>query len=218
MSWLLPMVDLLTFQEYSIEDFNEEILELVIIEINNYIKAEPYSFRLLISLLSDSIESRLYKNAITGYYISKGFKIVNYEDCIYLDWARPNVYLQKNKKPTFKNLGNHFDAADLYLSLTDNKDLRSVSYLTLAYRVNREVAVMEANNVDSRVISLDISTTLTADQLNSMYAPELLKYSLENDTVNLSFVDYGNLRIQVNSIPDVYPDIEYKILFGTTYP
>ena len=71
-------IQLTTFQTMSSTEFDQTVLNSVIQEINQIIKDNMMEFRLTFELIADSLEAKLYKNAITGYYINTGFKIVNY--------------------------------------------------------------------------------------------------------------------------------------------
>ena len=77
-------IQLTTFQTMSNSEFDQTVLNSAIEEMNQNIKDNMNEFRLTFELSDDSLAYKLYKNAITGYYINKGFKIVNYSGFIYI--------------------------------------------------------------------------------------------------------------------------------------
>ena len=97
-------IQLTTFQTMSSTEFDQTVLNSVIQEINQIIKDNMMEFRLTFELIADSLEAKLYKNAITGYYINKGFKIVNYLGFIYIDWSHPNVHINTPASPLYNVL------------------------------------------------------------------------------------------------------------------
>lgn len=212
------MIELTTFQHNLEEDYNDNTLRSAIIEINTLIKQHAFDFRILIKFKSDSIESKLYKNALTGYFISTGFKIVNFDEFIYIDWGNPTVHITALIDSKIVNriewLGNYFKAEDLYLIITSNNDMSLVSYRVIKHYVKNS---LKNTNKNTDVISLCLSTTLTADVMNSLFAPTLLKLSYDFPTTHLTFLDGGLFQITKGKLPEKYTNIPYEVLFGTKY-
>ena len=215
------MIQLNTFRQMSIYDYDNNILEEAILEINNHIKLNAGSFRLLFEFESTSIESRLYKNVITGYYIKNGFKIVAHPNFLFIEWSRVSVN-PHSCNPSFNNinlLGDHFTAEELYFYITNNADLRKISYRVMLHYITTEIKKMKNNGLSESKISFGVSSTISGTNLNNMFAPEL-KYLNETFTdVHFSFLDGVLLRIRLDNLPEEYTDIPIEVLYGSRiYP
>lgn len=209
------MFKLDTFQNYADTEFNEQVLDAATLEIIRLIKANATSFRIVIDITSDTIDYKLYKNAITYYFMKIGYKIVNYPTFLYIDWGRVNFYQQNYVgKPSLDSLGDSFTAYDLYAYLTDSNDLRGLSYRILEYQVNRDVANMKWYGQTTKISTFGLQCTMEADLLNAMFAPELALYAKRNPNTLLSFVDGGNIRITRDTPAVLYTDIPIKVMFG----
>lgn len=211
------MISLVTFQDNGMDVFDEGVLDTSIIEINNFIKQNATQFRMLIEFQADSVDAKIYKNAIIRYYLNAGYKVVAYPTYIYIDWGRINVYQQVTPyvRP-ISDFGNHFTAADLYLALTDNKDMRKISFRTLQHQVNKELKAMTLSGRSTSIISLGVATTMSPSSLNNMFAPDLALYSHKNGSdVHLTFIEGGNLKITMYEQAEEYTDIPVEVLFGT---
>lgn len=211
-------IQLTTFQTMSSTEFDQTVLNSVIQEINQIIKDNMIEFRLTFELIADSLEAKLYKNAITGYYINKGFKIVNYLGFIYIDWSHPNVHINKPTSPLYNVLNTTFTAEELYLYITSNNDYRFISYRILKYYVDQEIKAMKILGQQESIITIGLSSTLSAESLNKMFAPELLKTNDYYPDVELTFMSGGLFKIILYTIPVLYTDLPYEILFGTRRP
>ena len=211
-------IQLTTFQTMSSTEFDQTVLNSVIQEINQIIKDNMMEFRLTFELIADSLEAKLYKNAITGYYINKGFKIVNYLGFIYIDWSHPNVHINKPTSPLYNVLNTTFTAEELYLYITSNNDYRFISYRILKYYVDQEIKAMKILGQQESIITIGLSSTLSTESLNKMFAPELLKINDYYPDVELTFTSGGLFRIILYTIPVLYTDLSYEILFGTRRP
>lgn len=211
------MISLVTFQDNGMDVFDEGVLDTAIIEINNFIKQNAIQFRMLIDLQAESVDAKIYKNAIIRYYLNAGYKVVGYPTYLYIDWGRVNVYQQTTTfvRPVTE-LGNHFIASDVYLALTDNKDMRKISFRTLQYQVNKEIKAMILSGRTTSIISLGVNTTIAPMIMNNMFAPDLALYSHKNGSdVHLTFTEGGNLKITMYEQAEEYTDIPVEILFGT---
>lgn len=215
------MIQLTTFQELPGTEFNNATLQSAIVEINNAIKENAMTFRILIDFDSGTIESKLYKHGLTGYFLSRGFKIVNYPKYMFIDWSSPTVYtsspIDDRTITDINYLGNYFRADELYLILTANFDMKKISYRVMRYYILNEIKLMATTSSETSTISLGVPTELSGQDLNSLLSPELLKLSYDFPDVLLSFEDAGLLSITLNSVPELYTDIPYEILFGTRY-
>lgn len=211
------MIQLNTFRQMSSNDYDNNILQEAILEINGHIKDNGGLFRLLFEFESDSIESRLYKNALTGYYIKKGFKIVTYPSFLFIDWSRVavNSYAGNPDYSKLEFLGDHFTAQDLYFYLTNNVDLRKISYRVMLHYITTEINKMMRNGISESKISFGVSSTISAEYLNNMFAPELKYLNETFNNVHLSFLDGVILRIRLDDIPEEYTDIPIEILYGS---
>ena len=188
-------IQLTTFQTMSSTEFDQTVLNSVIQEINQIIKDNMMEFRLTFELIADSLEAKLYKNAITGYYINKGFKIVNYLGFIYIDWSHPNVHINKPTSPLYNVLNTTFTAEELYLYITSNNDYRFISYRILKYYVDQEIKAMKILGQQESIITIGLSSTLSTESLNKMFAPELLKINDYYPDVELTFTSGGLFKI-----------------------
>jgi hypothetical protein len=56
---------------------------------------------------------------------------------------------------------------------------------------------------------------MTAEQLNNLFAPDLMKINMTYSDVMFSFVDGGLFKITLNSVAEIYTEIPYEVLFGT---
>lgn len=211
-------IQLTTFQTMSSTEFDQTVLNSVIQEINQIIKDNMMEFRLTFELITDSLEAKLYKNAITGYYINKGFKIVNYLGFIYIDWSHPNVHINKPTSPLYNVLNTTFTAEELYLYITSNNDYRFISYRILKYYVDQEIKAMKILGQQESIITIGLSSTLSTESLNKMFAPELLKINDYYPDVELTFTSGGLFKIILYTIHVLYTDLSYEILFGTRRP
>jgi hypothetical protein len=211
-------IQLTTFQTMSSTEFDQTVLNSVIQEINQIIKDNMMEFRLTFELIADSLEAKLYKNAITGYYINKGFKIVNYLGFIYIDWSHPNVHINKPTSPLYNVLNTTFTAEELYLYITSNNDYRFISYRILKYYVDQEIKAMKILGQQESIITIGLSSTLSTESLNKMFAPELLKINDYYPDVELTFTSGGLFKIILYTIHVLYTDLSYEILFGTRRP
>lgn len=211
------MIQLNTFRQMSNNDYDNNILQEAILEINNHIKDNSGLFRLLFEFESDSIESRLYKNALTGYYIKNGFKIVTYPTFLFIEWSRVTVnsYAGNPDYSRISLLGDHFTAQDLYFYLTNNVDLRKISYRVMLHYVTTEITKMRNNGISESKISFGVSSIISAEYLNNMFAPELKYLGETFKDVNLSFLDGVILRIRLDDMPEEYTDIPIDILYGS---
>lgn len=196
-------------------EFDDGILDDTIIEINILIKENATTYRLLIEFQAETVEDKIYKNGIIHYYLIRGYKVVAYPTFIYIDWGRVNVYQEiKPFVRPINQLGNHFTGVDLYLALTNNKDMRKISFRSLQYVVDREVKAMNLSGRSTGIISFDISTIMTVASLNNMFAPDLALYSSKHPDTHLTFVEGGNLKISLGEPPELYTDIPLEVLFG----
>lgn len=211
-------IQLTTFQTMSGSEFDQTVLNSVIQEMNQSINDNMNEFRLTFELTVDSLEAKLYKNAITGYYINKGFKIVNYSGYIYIDWSHPNVHINTPTSPLYKVLSTSFTAEELYLYITSNNDYRFISYRILKYYVDQEIKAMKILGQQESIISIGLSSTLSDELLNKMFAAELLKINDYYPDVELTFASGGLFKIILYTIPVLYTDLSYDILFGTRRP
>ena len=211
-------IQLTTFQTMSNAEFDQTVLNSVIEEMNQNIKDNMNEFRLTFELSDDSLAYKLYKNAITGYYINKGFKIVNYSGFIYIDWSHPNVHINSSASPLYKVLSNSFTAEELYLYITSNNDYRFISYRILKHYVDQEIKAMKILGQQESIITIGLSSTLSTESLNKMFAPELLKINDYYPDVELTFTSGGLFKIILYTIPVLYTDLPYEILFGTRRP
>ena len=211
-------IQLTTFQTMSSTEFDQTVLNSVIQEINQIIKDNMMEFRLTFELIADSLEAKLYKNAITGYYINKGFKIVNYLGFIYIDWSHPNVHINTPASPLYNVLNTTFTAEELYLYITSNNDYRFISYRILKYYVDQEIKAMKILGQQESIITIGLSSTLSTESLNKMFASELLKINDYYPDVELTFTSGGLFKIILYTIPVLYTDLPYEILFGTRRP
>lgn len=212
------MIQLASFQEITSSEFDEVILQKIIVEMHSVIKENANLFRLQIELNTDSLEAKLYKNSLTGHFMSKGFKIVNFNEFMFVDWSCPNIHPTANPAFVQHNvnyIGTFFTAEELYLSLTGNVDLRKVSYRPLLHKVDTEIKRMNLDGRSDSLISLGISTTMTSEQLNNLFAPDILKINMKYGDALLSFLDGGLFKISLYSLPETYTDIPYEVLFGT---
>lgn len=212
------MIQLASFQEITSSEFDESILQKIIAEMYSVIKENANLFRLQIELSAESLEAKLYKNSLTGYFMSKGFKVVNFNEFIFIEWSSPNIYPSSNPvfiQSNINYLGTFFSASELYLSLTGNNDLRKVSYRPLLHKINTEIKRMELVGQSEAIISLGISTTMTSSQLNNLFAPDMMKINMKYGDVLLSFLDGGLFKITLYSPAEVYTDVPYEVLFGT---
>lgn len=210
------MLSLNTFQN-GMDEFDDGVLDTSIIEINSLIKQYAHQFRLLIEFQTETVESKIYKNGIIRYYLNSGYKVVAYPTFIYIDWGRINTYQQTYTyiRP-LSELGNHFTGAELYLCLTDGKDMRKITFRTLQYTVDREIKSMNLSGRTTSIISLGTPTSLMpVNDLNNMFAPDLALYASKNPDVNLTFVVGGNLQIKLYEPAELYTDIAIEVLFGT---
>ena len=211
-------IQLTTFQTMSSTEFDQTVLNSVIQEINQIIKDNMMEFRLTVELIANSLEAKLYKNAITGYYINKGFKIVNYLGFIYIDWSHPNVHINTCASPLYNVLNTTFTAEELYLYITSNNDYRFISYRILKYYVDQEIKAMNILGQQESIITIGLSSTLSTESLNKMFASELLKINDYYPDVELTFTSGGLFKIILYTIPVLYTDLPYEILFGTRRP
>lgn len=209
------MIQLITFQQMSGTEFDQNVLNAAIAEMNSAIKDNMFEFRLTFEFIVDSVEFRLYKNAITGYFINKGFKIVNYPGFIYIDWSHPNVSIQTFTSTLYRTLDNVFTAEELYLYATKNSDFRSLTYRTLKYYVDQEIKAMKIIGAQESTISVGISSVMDPANINKMFAPEILKINDYYTDVEFTFVPGGLFKITLFSIPVLYTDLSYEVLFGT---
>ncbi len=213
------MIQLTTFQGMLGNEFDNMLLQAAIKEINAIIKSNANEFRILIEFESDSIEAKLYKNSLTGYFLSRGFKIVNYAHFILIDWSYVNVYttsLIDDRTITDINyLGDYFRADDLYLILTANMDMRKISYRILVYYIKNELKLMAVTGATESIISLGVPSEMTGTNLNKMFAPELLKINQTYENLELSFLDGALFKIKTDSIPVIYTDIPIELLYGS---
>lgn len=209
------MIQLITFQQMSGTEFDQAILNSVINEMTEAIRENSLEFRLTFELVVNSLESKLYKNAITGYFINKGFKIVNYPGFIYIDWSHPNVKVTSVVSPLYMTLNPVFTAEELYLYITSNTDFRFISYRTLKYFVDQEIKAMKIMGQQESTISIGVSTTLSPETMNKMFAPELLKINDTYTDVEMTFMAGGLFKIIMYTIPVLYTDLSYEVLFGT---
>lgn len=211
------MIQLTTFQEMTTLEYDEIVLKKALIEINEVIKENAYEFRIALEISSDSIESRLYKNAITHFYIKNGFKIVNYPTMIYIDWSHPNINVSTEPSDiqTLNDLPLYFRSSDLYSILTGGQDLRKLSHRTLEHYIRQEVKKLISIDGSSSIISVGIACNMTGDQLNKLFAPELLKLNKQYTETLLTFVTGGLFKITINDFPEIYTELPYEILFGT---
>lgn len=209
------MLSLNTFQN-GMDEFDEGVLDTSIIEINNLIKQYAHQFRLLIEFQAATVGSKIYKNGIIRYYLNSGYKVVAYPTFIYIDWGRINTYQQTSGYVrAIDELGNHFTGTDLYLSLTDGKDMRKITFRTLQYAVDREIKAMILSGMDTKIITLGApSTIMSVNDLNNMYAPDLALYARKHPDVHLTFVTGGNLKITLYQPAELYTDISVEVLFG----
>lgn len=217
------MIQLTTFQQMSESEFDNNILQAALLEINSHIKSNAKEFRLLFEFESTSIESSLYKNSITSYFINNGFKIVNYPEYIYIDWGRANVYptyttLSGRVINDINYLGDYFTASELYLAIIGNTNLSSISYRTMLHHINNEIKQMNVSGLQESIISFGPTSTLSGNELNKLFAPELLLINQKLTNVHFSFLQGCLLQITLNSIPEEYTDIPQYILFGTRKP
>lgn len=211
------MIQLNTFRQMSSNEYDNNILQEAILEINKNIKENAGVFRILVEFSGDSIESKLYKNALTSYYLKKGFKIVTYDEYIYIEWSRVNVNeVSRNSNVNDINyIGDYFSAQDLYFCLTNNEDLRKISYRVLEHYVNTEIKKMKVTGVNESKISFGVSTTMASNYLNNMFAPELKKLNEKYTDVHFTFLDGCILRVRLYDIPEEYTDISLNIIYGT---
>ena len=214
------MIQLTSFQEITSADFDDLILQKIITEIYSVIRENLFTFRLQIEIGANTIEERLYKHTITGFFMKAGFKTVKFNGFILIDWGSPNINISSN--PAFfvplnniNSFGSFFRAEDIYLSCTGNQDLRKVSYRPLIHKIENEIKQMVMNGNDTSTISLGISANMSADQLNNLFAPDLLKINLKYPDILLSFIDGGLFKITMYSVGEYYTDIPYEVLFGT---
>lgn len=196
-------------------EFDQTILNSVISEISDTIKENLFEFRLTFELIIDSLEAKLYKNAITGYFINKGFKIVNYPGFIYIDWSRPNVKVSSIVSPLYNTLSSVFTAEELYMYITSGTDFRFISHRTLKYFVDQEIKAMKVLGQQESTISIGVSSTLSVDNMNKMFAPEMLKINDVHTDTELTFMPGGLFKITMYTIPVIYTDLSYEVLFGT---
>ena len=214
------MIQLTAFQGVSDDEFNNDVLQAAIREINSVIKANANEFRLRFEFESTSLESKLYKNSLTGYYMSRGFKIVNYKEFILIDWSHPNVIVNSlidDRTITDLNyLGEYFRADDFYLILTANLDMRKISYRILVHFIKNELKLMKVNGKTESVISLGVPSKMTGENLNKMFAPELLKINETYQDISFTFLDGALFKIKLYDIPVLYTDIPLEVLFGTS--
>lgn len=195
--------------------FDDNVLQNALREINRNIKTNASSFRLLFNFQSTSNASRLYKNSIVSYFLKKGFKTVIYPTCIFIDWSKTDVY-DKGVDSTaddMKYLGEYFNAQDIYLILTDGSDLRNLSYRVLYYYVFNELKRMNPNGISS--LTVGISTTMTVAQLNAMFAPEIYMLNQKFPNTQFTFLSGGTFQISLNQPNINYTDIPEYILFGS---
>lgn len=204
----LSLVDMQSAYDY-------QTLQTILREMNRCIKQNADVFRLLFEFNTESISSKLYKNSIVSYYMSKGFKIVVYQTFIYIDWSKTDVYdVSIDSTATDMNyLGEYFKAQDIYLIVTGSLDLRKVSYRTLYYYIVNNIKDMIINVPFP--ISVGISCTLTQDQLNRMFAVDIRMLNKKFPNTEFTFLDNGIFQV-TKSKPNVeYTDIPDYVLFGT---
>lgn len=214
------MIQLTAFQGVSDDEFNNDVLQAAIREINSVIKTNANEYRLQFEFESTSLESKLYKNSLTGYYMSRGFKIVNYKQFILIDWSHPNVIVNSlidDRTITDLNyLGEYFRADDLYLILTANLDMRKISYRIMVHFVKNEIKLMKASGKTESTISLGVPSKMSGANLNKMFAPELLKLNETYQDISFTFLDGALFKIKMYDIPVLYTDIPLEVLFGTS--
>ncbi len=215
---VFTMIQLASFQEITSADFDESILQKIIAEIYSVIKENAAIFRLQIEISAESLEEKLYKHNVALFFMGKGFKVVNFNGFMFIDWSAPSVYPTTNPafiQANIDYIGTYFTAADLYLAVTGNVDLRKISYRPLMHRIKTEINRMNLAGQSEALLSLGVSTIMTAEQLNNLFAPDLMKINMTYSDVMFSFVDGGLFKITLNSVAEIYTEIPYEVLFGT---
>lgn len=204
------MIQLMSFQEITAE-FNDIILQKIINELYAVIAENSHTFRLLIEFESSSLAEQLYKHNIRTFFMYKGFKVVNFDGFMFIDWSYPNI----DSTSIIKILPSQFTAEEIYLYVTHNTDFRKVSYRPLIHRIELELKKMRLSFQTESIISIDISTVLDANTLNNLFAADLLKINMKYTNISLTFINGGLFKISNNTSPIYYTNIPYNVMFGT---
>lgn len=211
-------VQLESFQNISSDTYTDENYKLILKEMCSNIKENSTNFRILFELESTNILTRIYKNAITSFFINKGYKVVNVIDFILIDWSKPNLE-DTGTDPINVDLdflGPFFSANEIYSIITNFQDFRKVSLQSLYYLVKTEVKAYNINPVQSSVISVGLSTEIDPVILNNLFAGELYQINQIYSSLKLSFVSGGLLQITFDDVWESYlNDIDPYIIFGT---
>lgn len=212
------MIQLASFHEITSADFDDAILQKIISEIYTTIKENAATFRIQLEIGTATLEERLYKQSIAVFFMNKGFKVVKFDGFLLIDWSAPTVYPTTNPSFVQSNidyLGTYFTASELYMSLTGNVDLRKVSYRPLLHRIKTEISAMNAAGKTESLISLGVSTIMDSSALNNLFAPDLMKINNTYSDVSFTFLDGGLFKISLNSVPEIYTELPYEVLFGS---
>lgn len=204
------MIQLISFQEITAE-FDDTILQKIINELYAVIAENAQSFRLLVEFESSSLAEQLYKHSIRTFFMYKGFKVVNFNGFMFIDWSYPNI----DSTSIIKTLPSQFTSEELYLYITHNTDFRRVSYRPLIHRIETELKKMRLSYLSESIISLDISTVLDPSILNNLFAADLLKINMKHTNIQLTFMPGGLFKITDNTNPIYYTDVPYNVMFGT---